>query len=399
MKIVYTGEEMPETITSSIFLAGPSLRPGQEKEMESWRNDAIQILKDKGFDGVIFCPENKDGKFDKDFSYDDQIDWEHKHLNLADCIVFWVPRDVSLDKNDQLKLPAFTTNVEWGAWADSGKVVFGCPPDLKERKNKYLKYYADFYNVEGGTTLTETLDAALDMLGEGDGRTEGERYVPLFIWKTPSFQSWYLSQKEAGNRLDHAELLWSFRPGNKKFVYAWVLKVDIFVESENRNKTNEFVLARTDISSVCLYHKSGDWGDSKDYKVILIKEFRSPANTKDGFVRELPGGSSASDENEEPKEIAAHEVYEETSFHIDPERLKFHGARQLAGTFSSHKSYLYSAELTEEELKWFESQEGTVHGNVEDSEKTFIEIHSINDLIKKELTDWTTIGQILSVVL
>jgi 8-oxo-dGTP pyrophosphatase MutT (NUDIX family) len=393
MHIVYTGEEMPDTFAKSIFLAGPSLRPDQEAG-DSWRKDAIKILEDKGFDGVVFVPENR-GDFPEGFNYDDQIQWEHKHLNVADCILFWVPRDLSLDKKNKLKLPAFTTNVEWGAWADSGKVVFGCPPDVKERKNKYLKYYADFYNVEGGETLTETLDAALDMLGEGAERSKGECYVPLFIWNTDSFQSWYSSLKNAGNRLDHAELLWSFRPGNKKFVFLWVLKVDVFIESENRNKTNEFVLARTDISSVCLWHNTGE--SVFDKEIVLVKEFRSPANTEDGFVRELPGGSSFTQE-EDPKEVAADEVHEETGFHLKSERLVSHGVRQLAGTFSAHKCNLYSAELNEEEIKWFKSQDGIVHGNVEDSERTFIEVYKLQDLIDKELTDWSVLGMILSVI-
>jgi 8-oxo-dGTP pyrophosphatase MutT (NUDIX family) len=395
MQIIYTGEKLPETITKSIFLAGPSLRPGQEKELESWRKDAIKILEDKGFDGTIFCPENKGFGFEnKDFNYDDQIEWEHKCLNVADCILFWVPRDVSLDKNNQLKMPAFTTNVEFGAWADSGKVVFGCPPDLKERKNKYLKYYADFYNIDGGSTLTETLDAAMDMLGDGSDRSGGERYVPLFIWNTDSFQSWYSSQKEAGNRLDHAELLWTFRPQHKKFVFIWSLMVDVFIKSENRNKTNEFVLARTDISSVCLYHKANA-APLEDTEIVLVKEFRSPANTKDGFIRELPGGSS-SKKDEDPKDVAADEVHEETGFHLKSDRLKSHGARQMAGTFSAHKCNLYSMELSEEEMKWFKSQKDIVHGNSEDSERTFIEVYSIKELIDNELTDWSTLGLIYS---
>jgi 8-oxo-dGTP pyrophosphatase MutT (NUDIX family) len=396
MKVIYTGEEMPESFTKSIFLAGPTPRTA---DTESWRPDAIKILEDKGFDGVVFAPEGRDGVFKMD--YDDQIEWEHKHLNVADCILFWVPRDLSLDKSDKMKMPAFTTNAEFGTWCDSGKIVFGCPPNVEERKNKYLKYYADYYHVDGGTTLTETIDAALDMLGEGDARIEGERYVPLFIWKTDSFQSWYLNQKKAGNRLDHAELLWNFRPRNKSFVYAWVLKVNVFVESENRNKINEFVLARTDISSVCLYYNKdpnatiSTW---EDIEVVLVKEFRSPANTPDGFIRELPGGSSPS-KDEDPSEVAAHEVHEETGFHLKSDRLKTHGARQLAGTFSSHRSHLFSAELDEEEIKWFKSQDGIVHGNVEDSERTFIEVHNIKDLIENNLTDWTTLGQIFTVIL
>lgn len=389
MKVVYTGEEMPETITKSIFLAGPTPR---SSETESWRPDAIKILEDKGFDGVVFAPEDRDGKFK--MNYDDQVEWEDKHLNVADCIVFWVPRDLSLDKSDKMKMPAFTTNVEFGAWYDSGKIVFGCPSDVEPRKNKYLKYYADHFNADGGSTLTEVLDAAIDMIGDGAERTEGERYVPLFIWNTDSFQSWYKSQKDAGNRLDHAELLWSFRPGNKSFVYTWVLKVDIFVASENRNKSNEFVLARTDISSVLLWNKKDPIEDSE---VILVKEFRSPANTKDGFIRELPGGSSAKKE-EDPQEVAADEVHEETGFHIKSDRLTSHGARQLAGTFSAHKCNFYSAELDEDEIKWFKSQDGIVHGNTDDSERTFIEVHKVQDLINNELTDWSTLGMILSVI-
>jgi 8-oxo-dGTP pyrophosphatase MutT (NUDIX family) len=396
MIVVYTGEDAPDVISKSLFLAGPSLRPGQEDDMVSWRKEALEYLEKKDFDGVIFCPETRSGKFDKDFSYDNQIEWEHKHLNMADCILFWIPRDISVDSKGKLKLPAFTTNVEWGTWADSGRVVFGCPPDLEKRKNKYLKYYADFYKVPGGETLEETLDAALEMLGEGAEREGGERCVPLFIWKTPSFQSWYLSQKRAGNTLNNAELLYTFRPGYKKFVFLWVLKVNVHIGSEDRDKDNEFVLARTDISSVCLWHNNGG-SIFEDTKIIIVKEFRSPANTEDGFIRELAGGSSFKPE-EDPEEVAAEEVYEETGLRLDTEKLVSLGGRQLCGTLSSHKSYLYSYELNDEELAWLKAQDGIVHGNIEDSERTFIEIYSVKDLIDSPLTDWTTLGQILCVL-
>jgi hypothetical protein len=52
MEVVYTGEEMPEKFTKSIFLAGPT--PRNKEEQESWRPDALRILEDKGFDGVVF---------------------------------------------------------------------------------------------------------------------------------------------------------------------------------------------------------------------------------------------------------------------------------------------------------------------------------------------------------
>lgn len=395
MKVVYIGDEAPETVTKSIFLAGPT--PRNKEEVESWRPDALKILEDKGYDGVVFVPEDKNREFKK--NYDDQIEWEERYLNMADCILFWVPRDLSLDSTDFPKMAAFTTNVEWGTWASSGKVVFGAPEDAE--KVSYLKHYAEKFNAPIGDTLTETLELAMERLGEGAERSDGEREVPLYIWKTDSFQSWYKAQREAGNRLDHARVFFNFRPRYKDFVWMWVLKVDMYVGSEDRHKNNELVIARTDISSVLMYSDvESPQGDGLvDYEVILIKEYRSPASTEDGFIRELPGGSSAKSE-EDPLEVAATEVQEETGFYLDPKRLKEHGARQLAGTFSSHKSHLYSVYLTREEMDWFKSQDGVVHGNVEDSERTFIEVHNVYELVhdEKRKVDWTTLGMILSVL-
>lgn len=388
MHVVYAGEDMPYKFSKSIFLAGPT--PRNAEEVESWRPDALQILRDKGFDGVVFVPEGRNGKFKHD--YDDQLEWEEKYLNIADCIVFWVPRDLSYDKNKFPKMAALTTNVEWGVWCDSGKVVFGAPEDAE--KVSYLKYYADKYNVPIADTLTETLEDAMEMIGEGAERTMGERYVPLFLWNTESFQSWYRAQLDAKNRLEDARLLYNFRPRYKSFVFLWVLKVNVYVASEDRFKENEFVLARPDISSVMLWNKKEDLLDSE---VVIIKEFRSPAATEDGFIRELPGGSTPK-AGVDPMETAAEEVHEETGFFLEPSRLESHGARQLCATLSSHKSNFFSAELDEKEIDWFKSQDGIVHGNVEDSERTFIEVHSIHDLLESEKVDWSTLGMILSII-
>jgi len=51
-------------------------------------------------------------------------------------------------------------------------------------------------------------------------------------------------------------------------------------------------------------------------------------------------------------------------------------------------------------MDWFKSQEGVVHGNVEDSERTFIEVHNVYELVHDEhhKVDWSTLGMILSVL-
>lgn len=150
MKVVYVGEEAPESLSKSIFLAGPTPR---SKRTASWRPEALKILKELGYNGVVFVPEYRNGI--KNCSYEEQIEWEEAGLNVADCIVFWVPRKLS-------NMPAFTTNDEWGAWKNSGKVVFGAPPWAV--KVQYQKYYAKKLKVPLLDNLKETLQAALDII-------------------------------------------------------------------------------------------------------------------------------------------------------------------------------------------------------------------------------------------
>jgi 8-oxo-dGTP pyrophosphatase MutT (NUDIX family) len=387
MQIVYTGEEMPQSFTKSIFLAGPTSR---NKEVPSWRPDALQLLDDMGFDGVVFLPEDRNGEVHLD--YDDQIAWEDKHLNLADCIVFWVPRDLSPDSQGFPKRAALTTNIEWGAWADSGKVVLGCPEDAE--KMGYIKHYAEKYKVPFAETLTQTLKSAMDMVKDGAERSGGERYVPLFIWKLESFQDWYTAQKEAGNVLEDAKLLFSFRPNYKDWVFLWILQVNIYVSEEDRFKTTDFVMARPDISSVVMYKRAAALQNTK---VIIIREYRPTASTPDGFVHELPSGSSSKTKGN--KETASEEVHEETGFYLKPDRLKEHEARQLAPTFSAHKSHLYSVELTDEEVEWFQSQKDIPHGVEKVSERTFVEVKTVQEILDTNLVDWSTLGMIFSVLL
>jgi hypothetical protein len=113
----------------SVFLAGPT--PRADKPVPSWRPAALEILGRLGFGGAVFVPEAADwGAHD---NYDAQIDWEWAALDAASAIVFWIPRDLSV-------MPAFTTNVEFGLYATSGKVVLGFPP--QSPKNRYLERLA-----------------------------------------------------------------------------------------------------------------------------------------------------------------------------------------------------------------------------------------------------------------
>lgn len=379
MKVVYARQEPPKSFSRAIFLAGPT--PRSEK-VASWRPEALRILEKLGYDGVVFVPEYESGE--RPWGY--QVEWEEMGLNMADCILFWVPRELK-------DMPAFTTNTEWGRWEDSGKVVFGAPPSAA--RVRYQRYYAEKFKVPMSTTLEETVQNTLDLIGEGSLRTSGEREVPLYIWRTNYFQQWYSAQKQAGNRLDGARVKWVFRVGPKRnIVFLWAIHANIYVASEKRNKTNEVVLARPDISTIVMYRRR-ETPDNSD--IVLIREFRSPAATADGFVWEAPGGSSWKPKKN-PLELAADECSEETGLKIAPDRIKCHESRQLAATFSTHKAHLFSVEITEEELKYLRSQYGIPHGVIEDTERTYVEILKLGDIRQDPNIDWSMYGMILSVL-
>jgi 8-oxo-dGTP pyrophosphatase MutT (NUDIX family) len=379
MKTVYAREPMPERVTQSIFLAGPTPR---SDKAQGWRKEALRILEAMNFEGHVFVPEPRDGVWLKD--YEGQVQWEEDGLNLADCIVFWLPRDI------EGGMPALTTNDEWGFWKDSGKVVFGAPPSAV--KVDYQKHYAEKLKIPCQKTLLDTLQLAVDKVTPGAVRRLGETNVPLYIWNLPSFQSWYKTQVEAGNVLESATVLWTSRFGkDRSKIFLWVLHVEVWIKAEGRSKTNEIVLGRPDISTVVLWHRGLTLASTE---VVLIKEFRSPVRTPDAYIRELPGGSAK--QEQDPLLTAVEEVHEEANFTIEPQRLKPHTFRQLFGTLSSVGAYVYSAEITDEECERLRAMAGEVHGVESESERTYVEVRTIQDIMDDQLTDWSTMGAIFA---
>jgi hypothetical protein len=333
-----------------------------------------------GYDGHVFIPEPADGNWKED--YKENVEWEESALNQADCILFWVPREMDT-------MPALTTNDEWGFWKNSGKVVFGAPDNAV--KVNYQRYYADKYHVPGGDSMISTVKAALEMVGEGSLRTAGEVKVPLYIWRQPNFQSWYQAQTGAGNVLKDAYVMWVSIMPKARRIFCWVLHVDVYIASEDRVKSNEFVFSRIDISCAVLWHRAPTLGETE---VVIIKEFRSPARTPDGFIRELPGGSSLTEKD--PKKVVVEEIHEEAGFEIEGDRLTPHLFRQLLGTLSSVGAHAYSAEISDEELELLKAEANKPHGLEKDSERTFVEVHTVGDLLANPLTDWATLGMIFA---
>lgn len=153
VRCVYAYEPIPAG--PSIFLAGPTPRSA---DVPSWRPHAVRHLEQTWASGrlSVLIPEPRNGEWATD--YEDQVGWETYGLDTATVILFWIPRCLRT-------LPGFTTNVEFGLYARSGRVVLGAPPDCPNpERNRYLIWVAERYGVPVCTTLAEAARAAVRMV-------------------------------------------------------------------------------------------------------------------------------------------------------------------------------------------------------------------------------------------
>ena len=149
MVVNYSDQEVLKG-KKSIFLAGPTPR---DDSVLSWRVDACKLIEDIGFDGIVSDPEYSTLKPRGD--YLDQVEWEREALSNASVILFWIPRILP-------DMPAFTTNVEFGYWIHTGKVIYGRPDDA--RKIRYLDWlYKKDTNKDPYNNLVDLLKEAIEL--------------------------------------------------------------------------------------------------------------------------------------------------------------------------------------------------------------------------------------------
>lgn len=384
MQVIYAQEAFPEQVTSSIFLAGPTPR---SPSVPSWRPLALALLEQAGFTGTVFLPEPRGGVWG---DYMGQVEWESEGLNRADCILFWIPRDLTPDETGYPKMGALTTNDEWGTWKTSGKVVLGTPPPTKAMHVTYQRYYADKYHAPCFTSLAETVECAVRRVTPGASRVAEECQIPLYVWKTPSFQGWYQSMRNAGNRLDKARVVWTLQFGEEPPI-LWALDASVFVASEGRVANTEVVVGRPDVSTVVLWSRAASL---RETEVLIVREFRSAVRTPDGTVRALPGGSSK--EHGTALQTAVEELKEETGFGLPENRLVQLPQRQVAASISTFCSDTFCAEISSAEMAQLKAARGSMHGVAADGEQTFVEVATVGALLDQPLTDWATLGMIFN---
>ncbi|MEU6314476.1 nucleoside 2-deoxyribosyltransferase domain-containing protein [Streptomyces sp. NPDC047014] len=216
VEVVHVGQEAPESWAAAVYLCGPT--PADPAE-PSWRPDAVAALR-SAWSGagrlVVFLPEPVPGGAYP--AYGDQIVWEEEAMRRSDVILFWIPRDMA-------RLPGLVSNIKWGSWCDSGRAVLGTPPEAE--RMAYLLHFAGTLGVPVERTLEGAAAAALRTVGPGAARSGGERAVPLTVWRTEPFRTWYAACRQAGDQLLDARVDWYAPGAGPEGADGWLLTVTV----------------------------------------------------------------------------------------------------------------------------------------------------------------------------
>ena len=115
MDLVYSGDSY-QKLKKSIFLAGPTPR---DKDVLSWRGEAIELFLKHGFDGTLVIPEEMNKPYYENENNYEEIKWDLKALMDSDVVMMWMPRG-----SDMLGL---SSNVEFGYLLNKGNMIYGRP--------------------------------------------------------------------------------------------------------------------------------------------------------------------------------------------------------------------------------------------------------------------------------
>ena len=117
MRVVQCPAEAdPRDFERSVFLAGGI------SNCPDWQTQLLELLRDT--DWLVLNPRREDFDSSDTGISEAQIEWEHRHLRLADAIAFWFP--------PQTLCPI--TLYELGAWSMTDKpLLIGVDPQYKRR--------------------------------------------------------------------------------------------------------------------------------------------------------------------------------------------------------------------------------------------------------------------------
>lgn len=213
--------------------------------------------------------------------------------------------------------------------------------------------------------------------------------IPESLKGYQPFENWLSDVTANGHELRSVQVNWEMKVGKHKDILLFaVVHVSVYIPEENREKSNEHIFLRPDISCVVAYLPNSNYLKTE---ILLVKEFRS--NTRNKSTFELPGGSSLS--KDKAKTVALHELVEETGLTISSDRLNFFQSRQMVSTLATYKANAFAVELTPSEMETLRKDTNT-YGISADSEQTYVTVKSLENILSDTKEDWSTIGIILS---
>jgi len=380
LSAVYATEDLPQAYSASLFLGGPSGRAAEG----GWRSEALRLLAAQNFDGVVLLPEPRPLR--TSIPAAELMAWEDEALHHCDFILMWLGPE---------SLSDFSAIEQWGLWQRTGKVVLGTPLE-----DGPLIASASRWRVPVVHSLQELTLLAQQLTSPGALRRRGERMVPLFLWRSPSFQSWLRALVQAGHRLDGIELEWTHRSrGIGRPPFLWAMRPAVQVRGERRQLTGEVVIGRADVSATVLYYR-GQAASLLSTLVVVVREFRAAVRNRSGFAWMLPSGSAAraGEHVHDARTTAAQEVLEETGLRIPHEKLQPVplGDRQLLASLACHHAQLFRAALSDDQLAALRrtAAAGRPFGATP-SERCYVSVRSVRELLAEPDLDWSHLGMLL----
>src|SRR5574343_509048 len=85
MKYVESPTEYDSSTIPAVFLGGGST------DCPDWQRAVVNML--RPFEIVLLNPRRANFPIHDPHAAEAQIDWEHRHLRIADAILFWFPKE------------------------------------------------------------------------------------------------------------------------------------------------------------------------------------------------------------------------------------------------------------------------------------------------------------------
>lgn len=331
--------------------------------------------------------------------------WRVTALGHSDALLC-VPSAALLTQPEEIALL-----IRWAAQRPLVLLLTGLAPKSPERA-ALLRALGE-QRVQLAATPDEAVAHLLRVLRPGMLRKGTECRIPLLLWRSPSFQSWYQALRHAGHELEDAELEWTHRvrsPGRPPFL--WAVRPRVRIANERRQIGGEVVIGRADISAVVLYRQVAHTEPGRHevvshegpvrrtgVEVVMVREYRAATRNALGFAWMLPGGSAAraSERAADPLATAVQEILEETGLRIVPSQLTAvpSGDRQLVASLSSHHAQLFRAELSDAQVAQVQAAQaaGRPFGATP-TERCYVHLRPLTEILADPSVDWSQLGML-----